>query len=155
MGIMGQIEKSTLRIGAACDLHHITRMTYYRWLKKYGGMDARLKRLKDENARLARVKEGNVRIKGLVEENTRLSGLVNQRAQPIPARVEREPARGQTEGIVLMKRLMEENARLKRLVADQALDIQILKEVRENGRFSHAEYNGVGDRKADRNGSEG
>jgi putative transposase len=53
--------------------HNISEQTYYRWKRKYGGMEqSEARRLKD---------------------------------------------------------LEEENSRLKRLVADQALDIQILKEV--------------------------
>jgi len=71
--ILGEIEKSGVRISDACRPHGITEQTYYRWRKKYGGME--------------------------VSEARRL------------------------------KELEEENTRLKRLVADQALDIQILKEV--------------------------
>lgn len=71
--ILGEVEKSGLKISDACRPHGITEQTYYRWRKKYGGME--------------------------VSEARRL------------------------------KELEEENARLKRLVADQALDIQILKEV--------------------------
>jgi putative transposase len=71
--VLGEIEKSGLKISDACRPHQITEQTYYRWRKKYGGME--------------------------VSEARRL------------------------------KELEEENSRLKRLVADQALDIQILKEV--------------------------
>jgi putative transposase len=71
--ILGEVEKSGLKVSDACRPHGITEQTYYRWRKKYGGME--------------------------VSEARRL------------------------------KELEEENARLKRLVADQALDIQILKEV--------------------------
>lgn len=71
--ILGDVEKSGLKISDACRPHGITEKTYYRWRKKYGGME--------------------------VSEARRL------------------------------KELEEENSRLKRLVADQALDIQILKEV--------------------------
>jgi putative transposase len=71
--ILGEIEKGGLRVSDACRPHGISEQTYFRWKKKYGGMD--------------------------VSEATRL------------------------------KALEEENSRLKRLVADQALDIQILKEV--------------------------
>lgn len=71
--ILGEIEKSGVKISDACRPHGITEQTYYRWRKKYGGME--------------------------VNEARRL------------------------------KELEEENGRLKRLVADQALDIQILKEV--------------------------
>jgi putative transposase len=61
------------RLGDVCREHNISEQTYYRWKRKYGGME------------------------------------------PNDAR--------------RMKDLEEENQRLKRLVADQALDIQILKEV--------------------------
>jgi putative transposase len=61
------------RLGDVCREHNISEQTYYRWKRKYGGME------------------------------------------PNEAR--------------RMKDLEEENQRLKRLVADQALDIQILKEV--------------------------
>jgi putative transposase len=61
------------RLGDVCREHNISEQTYYRWKRKYGGME------------------------------------------PNEAR--------------RMKDLEEENRRLKRLVADQALDIQILKEV--------------------------
>ena len=71
--ILGDIERGGVKISDACRPHGITEQTYYRWRKKYGGME--------------------------VNEARRL------------------------------KELEEENGRLKRLVADQALDIQILKEV--------------------------
>lgn len=71
--ILEEIEKGGLEVSDACRPPGISEQTYFRWKKKYGGMD--------------------------VSEATRL------------------------------KALEEENSRLKRLVADQALDIQILKEV--------------------------
>jgi putative transposase len=71
--IIGEIENSGLKVSDACRPHNISEQTYFRWKKKYGGMD------------------------------------VNEAAR--------------------LKALEEENSRLKRLVADQALDIQILKEV--------------------------
>jgi putative transposase len=71
--ILGKMEKSGLKVRDACRPHQITEQTYYRWRKKYGGME--------------------------VSEARRL------------------------------RELEQENAWLKRLVADQALDIQILKEV--------------------------
>ncbi len=67
-----QVEAGT-GLGEVCREHNISEQTYYRWKRKYGGMEqSEARRLKD---------------------------------------------------------LEEENGRLKRLVADQALDIQILKEV--------------------------
>ena len=71
--ILGEIENSGLKVSDACRPHGISEQTYFRWKKKYGGMN--------------------------VSEAVRL------------------------------KALEEENSRLKRPVADQALDIQILKEV--------------------------
>jgi putative transposase len=71
--ILGEIERSGLKISDACRPHGISEQTYYHWRSKYGGME--------------------------ISEARRL------------------------------KELEEENSRLKRLVADQALDIQILKEV--------------------------
>jgi len=72
--IIGEIEHSGLRVSDACRPHHISEQTYFRWKKKYGGID--------------------------ISEATRLNALE------------------------------EENSRLKQLVPDQALDIQILKEVK-------------------------
>lgn len=71
--ILGEIEKSGVKVSDACRPHGISEQTYFRWKKKYGGME------------------------------------VNEAAR--------------------LRELEEENRRLKRLVADQALDIQILKEV--------------------------
>lgn len=70
--ILKQVEGGTA-LGEVCREHNISEQSYYRWKRKYGGMEQ--------------------------SEAMRLKGLE------------------------------EENARLKRLVADQALDIQILKEV--------------------------
>jgi putative transposase len=70
--ILKQVEGGA-GLGEVCREHNISEQTYYRWKRKYGGME----------------QSEAVRLKGLEEEN----------------------------------------ARLKRLVADQALDIQILKEV--------------------------
>lgn len=70
--VLKQVEGGT-RLPDICRENNISEQTFYRWKRKYGGMDqSEARRLKD---------------------------------------------------------LEEENSRLKRLVADQALDIQILKEV--------------------------
>ena len=87
--ILGEVEKSGLKISDACRPHQITDQTYYRWKRKYGGME--------------------------VSEARRL------------------------------KELEEVNLRLKRLVADQALDIQIRKEVNSKNGKPHAEEVGRGD----------
>ena len=57
--MLGEIEKSGLKISDACRPHQITEQTYYRWRKKYGGMEInearRLKELEEENSRLKRL----------------------------------------------------------------------------------------------------
>jgi len=70
--ILKSVENGS-RLGEVCREHNLSEQTWYRWKRKYGGME------------------------------------------PNEAR--------------RMKDLEEQNQRLKRLVADQALDIQILKEV--------------------------
>lgn len=70
--VLKQVEGGRV-LGEVCREHNISEQTYYRWKRKYGGME----------------QNEAVRLKALEDENTRL----------------------------------------KRLVADQALDIQILKEV--------------------------
>ena len=59
IGMLGEIEKSGLKISDACRPHQITEQTYYRWRKKYGGMEInearRLKELEEENSRLKRL----------------------------------------------------------------------------------------------------
>ena len=57
--ILAEMEKSGLKVSDACWPHQITEQTYYRWRKKYGGMEVsqatRLKELEEENARLKRL----------------------------------------------------------------------------------------------------
>lgn len=73
MRILRQGDSAEVKVSDICREHQITEQTFYRWRRKYGGMDlADARRLKD---------------------------------------------------------LEEENRRLKALVADQALNIQVLKEV--------------------------
>ena len=59
IGILGEIERSGLKISDACRPQGITEQTYYRWRKKYGGMEInearRLKELEAENSRLKRL----------------------------------------------------------------------------------------------------
>ena len=54
--ILGDVEKSGLKITDACRPHQISEQTYYRWKQKYGGMELhearRLKELEEENTRL-------------------------------------------------------------------------------------------------------
>jgi len=37
--ILGEIENSGLKVSDACRPHDISEQTYFRWKKKYGGMD--------------------------------------------------------------------------------------------------------------------
>jgi putative transposase len=57
--ILGEIERSGLKISDACRPQGITEQTYYRWRKKYGGMEInearRLRELEAENSRLKRL----------------------------------------------------------------------------------------------------
>ena len=36
---LGKVEKCVLKISDACRPHQITEQTYYRWKRKYGGME--------------------------------------------------------------------------------------------------------------------
>ena len=57
--ILGEIERSGLKISDACRPQGITEQTYYRWRKKYGGLGPselkRLRQLEQENARLKKL----------------------------------------------------------------------------------------------------
>jgi putative transposase len=57
--IIGEIENSGLKVSDACRPHGISEQTYFRWKKKFGGMDVseatRLKALEEENSRLKRL----------------------------------------------------------------------------------------------------
>jgi len=55
IGVLKSAEAG-VAVKEVCRQHGITETTYYRWKKKYGGMDVseakRLRRLEDENRRL-------------------------------------------------------------------------------------------------------
>ncbi len=57
--ILQEAERGDKTIRDICREHNITETTFFRWRKKFGGMDAneaqRLKELERENARLKRL----------------------------------------------------------------------------------------------------
>ena len=57
--ILREAERGDKTIGDICRDHGITEPTFYRWRKKFGGMDVsdarRLRELEKENARLKRI----------------------------------------------------------------------------------------------------
>ncbi len=59
VGILREAEKGEKPIANLCREHGIVEQTFYRWRRKYGGMDTsdvqRLKELTSENARLKRL----------------------------------------------------------------------------------------------------
>jgi putative transposase len=58
IGILKEADAGA-QISELCRRHGITETTFYRWRKKYGGLDGtearRLKQLEDENRRLKRI----------------------------------------------------------------------------------------------------
>lgn len=58
IGILKEADAGA-QIAELCRRHGITETTFYRWRKKYGGLDGtearRLKKLEDENRRLKRI----------------------------------------------------------------------------------------------------
>lgn len=58
IGILKEAEAGA-QVRELCRRHGITETTFYRWRKKYGGMDVsdarRLRQLEDENRRLKRI----------------------------------------------------------------------------------------------------
>jgi len=59
VGILREAERGEKSLGELCRAHGIAEQTFYRWRRKYGGMDERdvqrLKELTTENARLKRL----------------------------------------------------------------------------------------------------
>ncbi len=59
VGILREAEKGEKPIGDLCREHGVAEQTFYRWRRKYGGLDTsdvqRLKELTSENARLKRL----------------------------------------------------------------------------------------------------
>jgi putative transposase len=59
VGILREAEKGEKAVAELCREHGIAEQTYYRWRRKYGGLNAsdvqRLKELTAENAKLKRL----------------------------------------------------------------------------------------------------
>ena len=59
VGILRQAEAGTKTVRDVCREHNITETTFYRWRKRFGGMDAgeaaKTRELERENARLKRL----------------------------------------------------------------------------------------------------
>ena len=70
--ILREVDVSGAQIREVCRRHNITEQTFFRWRKKYGGLDVsdarKLKVLESENAKLKRlVAEQLLVIEGLKE----------------------------------------------------------------------------------------
>lgn len=70
--ILREADVSGVQVWEVCRRHNITEQTFFRWRKKYGGLDVsdarKLKVLESENARLKRlVAEQLLVIEGLKE----------------------------------------------------------------------------------------
>ncbi len=116
--ILVQIEQSGVSIGAACEAHRITRMTYYRWKKRH------------KDALLA----ATLRMKKLEKENGLLDRYVGKNGSNRRDESGEPPAIDPLYESARMTVLLEENARLKRLVIEQALNIQRIKETSKGRR---------------------
>lgn len=59
VGILAEVDKGEKTVAEICRLHGVSDQSYYRWRKKYGGMETadlrRLKGLEKENSRLKRM----------------------------------------------------------------------------------------------------
>ena len=57
--ILQEAERGEARVEELCKTHGVSQQSFYRWKKKYGGMEAadvkRLRELEKENARLKRI----------------------------------------------------------------------------------------------------
>ena len=57
--ILREAESGDQTIGSVCRAHSISENTFYKWRKKYGGIDVaaikRLRELEQENSRLKRI----------------------------------------------------------------------------------------------------
>jgi putative transposase len=57
--ILGQAARGDITARDLCKIHGISEMTFYRWKRRYGGMDVsevkRLRELEAENTRLKRL----------------------------------------------------------------------------------------------------
>ena len=57
--ILQEAERGEATVAELCKTHGVSEQSYYRWKKKYGGMEAadvrRLRELEKENARLKRL----------------------------------------------------------------------------------------------------
>ena len=59
VGILAEVDKGEKPVSEICRSHGVSDQSYYRWRKKYGGMDTadvrRLKGLEKENSHLKRM----------------------------------------------------------------------------------------------------
>jgi putative transposase len=59
VSILQQADRGDKSVGALCQEHNIAETTFYRWRKRFGGMDAqeaaKTRELEKENARLKRL----------------------------------------------------------------------------------------------------
>jgi len=59
VGILGEVEKGGKSVVEACKLYGVSEQSFYRWRRKYGGMEKaevrRLRELEKENGKLKRL----------------------------------------------------------------------------------------------------
>lgn len=59
VSILQEAERAEATVAELCKRHGVSEQSFYRWKKKYGGMDTadvkRLRELEKENARLKRI----------------------------------------------------------------------------------------------------